>query len=181
MSPVWVKKYLLRLLVLNLILSIICGHIQFLFLADLFLVCFHYSKKKKKSKNIEKFLKYKNILFCVLFNTIMHCFCIVFIQHNVCVCVFFVFLCIYIFCIAHHLVCNYGWPMKLCIHDCVTYLSLISFVFTLYQFVLLYTLLCDLFIDFKQTTLIFMLRILIVRTRKFKEKGINNHLTIITH
>ena len=45
------------LLVPDLILSIVCGHIFF----------FRFFLLKKKSKNIENFQKDKNILFCVLF------------------------------------------------------------------------------------------------------------------
>ena len=53
------------LLVPNLILSIVCGHILvFFFLVVLF---FRIFLLKKKSKNIENFQKTKNVLFCVLF------------------------------------------------------------------------------------------------------------------
>ena len=47
----------------DLILSIVCGHVLFLFLVILFFRLFFI--KKKKSKNIENFQKDKNILFCV--------------------------------------------------------------------------------------------------------------------
>ena len=47
----------------DLILSIVCGHVLFLFLVILFFRLFFI--KKKKSKNIENFQKEKNILFCV--------------------------------------------------------------------------------------------------------------------
>jgi len=56
--------------------------------------------------------------------------------------------------------------MKLCIHDYAPYLVLISFAFALYKFVLLYALLCDVFIVFEQTILILMSHILIIGTRK---------------
>ena len=52
-------------LVPDLILSIIYGHVLFLFLVVLFFRLFFI--KKKNPKNIENFQKDKNVLFCVLF------------------------------------------------------------------------------------------------------------------